>query len=290
MILERIRDPALSNIPLTTRREGKYDEICKKLSLVYGGAIEVGQNIMGAHMKTGKIPDPSYYPEAALKILRSHAECMEHANRFITLSNDPAADAEIMTGANLKQILNLLPLRIRQQDKEFHTAETNVEKRKKQYLKIKEWVSEMLETLVLGGTSQSEKPDTKVTEVVVNDHQQDGNRQTNGNNKLGRGSRQQRQDTRNSNKRNYTPRNQVTECGLCNIIQGKEVSQDYISMDFNDRHQKVGDRPIFPNMCLPWMMLTMEEREKVLEDNDLFCRVCLRFLRKGRGGNTCGPG
>ena len=73
-------------------------------------------------MKTGKIPDPSYHPEAALKTLRSHAECMEHANRFITLSNDPAADAEIMTGANLKQILNLLPLRIRQQDKEFHTA------------------------------------------------------------------------------------------------------------------------------------------------------------------------
>ena len=42
MILERIKEPALSNIPLTTRREGKYDEICKELSLVYGGAIEVG--------------------------------------------------------------------------------------------------------------------------------------------------------------------------------------------------------------------------------------------------------
>ena len=74
---------------------------------------------------------------------------MEHAERFINLSNDPAADAEIMTGANLKQILNLLPLRIRQQDKELHTAETNVERRKNQYLKIKDWVSEMLETSCL---------------------------------------------------------------------------------------------------------------------------------------------
>ena len=55
---------------------------------------------------------------------------MKHAARFIDLSNDPAADAEIMTGANLKQILNLLPLRIRQQDDEFNTAETNVGKRK----------------------------------------------------------------------------------------------------------------------------------------------------------------
>ena len=49
---------------------------------------------------------------------------MEHAARFIELSNYPAADAEIMTGANLKQILNLIPLRIRQQDDEFNTAET----------------------------------------------------------------------------------------------------------------------------------------------------------------------
>ena len=105
MILERIQEqePALSNIPLSIKREAKYDEICKKLSLVYGGAIEVGQNIMNTHIKTGTIPDPSYYPEAALKVLRGHFECMEHAARFIELSNDPNADAEIMTGGNLKQ-------------------------------------------------------------------------------------------------------------------------------------------------------------------------------------------
>merc|ERR1711999_49626 len=86
IILERIKGPALSNIPLSTRRDGNYDEICSKLSLVYGGAIEVGQNIMGTHMKAGRIPDPSYNPEAALKVLRAHAEYMEHAERFINLS------------------------------------------------------------------------------------------------------------------------------------------------------------------------------------------------------------
>ena len=60
-------------------------------------------------------------------------------------------------------------------------------------------------------------------------------------------------------------------------------------MDFDQRHKKIGDRPIFPNTCLPWMMLSMEEREKVLEDNELFCRFCLRFLRNA-SGNSCGPG
>ena len=118
-------------------------------------------------MKTGTIPDPGYQPEAALKVLRSHAECMEHAARFIELSNDPAADAEIMTGANLKQILNLLPLRIRQEDDDFNTAETNVEKRKGQYLKIRDWVNKMQQKLILGGTNQTEKSETKVTMVTV---------------------------------------------------------------------------------------------------------------------------
>merc|ERR1712102_101076 len=198
MILERIKDPALSNMPLSTRRDGNYDEICSKLNLVYGGAIEVGQNIMRAHTKAGRIPDPSYSPEAALKVLRAHAECMEHAERFINLSNDPAADAEIMSGANLKDILNLLPLRIRQQDKEFKTAATNVEERKKQYLKIKEWVREILEQLVLSGTSQHESSSTKVTMVTINEPQQN----TNNNNKKNNDNKNYKNNNNNNNIKN----------------------------------------------------------------------------------------
>ena len=68
---------------------------------------------------------------------------MEHAARFIELSDDVNADAEIMTGGNLKQILNLLPLRLRQED----TAETNVSRRKDQYMKIKDWVGKMQQNL-----------------------------------------------------------------------------------------------------------------------------------------------
>ena len=100
MILERIKEPALSSIPLTTKREQNFDDICKKLDQLYGGAIEVGHNIMDTHLKVGKIPDPSSHPEAALRVLRGHHECMEHASRFIELSNDANAEAEVMTGSN----------------------------------------------------------------------------------------------------------------------------------------------------------------------------------------------
>ena len=63
MILERIRDPALSNMSLSTRRDGNYDEICSKLSLVYGGAIEVGQTLCALTRR----PEGSQTPATVLK-------------------------------------------------------------------------------------------------------------------------------------------------------------------------------------------------------------------------------
>ena len=194
MVLERIQEPALTSIPLTIKGEAKFDEICKELNMVYGGAIEVGQNIMNMHIKTGTIPDPSYHPEAALKVLRGHFECMEHAARFIELSNDPNADAEIMTGANLKQILNLLPLRFRQEDDSLNTAETNVSRRKDPYMKIKDWVGKMQQKLILRGTKLDEKPETKVAMVSISEPQQ-GRPQYNGTGNAPRkGNRNQKQD------------------------------------------------------------------------------------------------
>ena len=83
------------------KRNQSFDDICDELNKAYGGAIEVGCNIMETHLKVGKIPDPSSHPEAALKALRDNHECMEHTSRFINLSTDKNAESEIMTGSNL---------------------------------------------------------------------------------------------------------------------------------------------------------------------------------------------
>ena len=69
----------------------------------------VSENIMNAHLKAGTIPDPHCYPESALKVLRGHFEVMEHASRFIELSNDKNAAGEIMTGSNLTKLLDCMP-------------------------------------------------------------------------------------------------------------------------------------------------------------------------------------
>ena len=97
IILGRLQDSALSNIPLSVKR----DEICAVLNIVYGGAMKVSENIMSDYLRAGTVPAPHFYPEAALTVLRGHFEVMEHAARFIELRNDETAASKIMTGGNL---------------------------------------------------------------------------------------------------------------------------------------------------------------------------------------------
>ena len=91
--------------------------------------MKVSENIMNAHLRAGTVPDPHFYPEAALKVLRGHFEVMEHAARFIELCNNENAASEIMTGGNLTKILDFLPRRVRMTDNNLEVAETNATKR-----------------------------------------------------------------------------------------------------------------------------------------------------------------
>ena len=95
---------------------------------------------------------------------------------------------------------------------------------------------------------------------------------------------------RNGRSQNNADGNPVTECGLCNLIKEKDVPQDYVCMDFNDKHYKVGQNAIWPNQCIPWMMLSIEERIMILENNEVYCKYCLRLLKIGTTGNSCGKG
>ena len=107
---------------------------------------------------------------------------MEHASRFIELSNDKSAEAEIMTGSNLKQILGFLPLRVRQEDDSFVKAETNASTRRTQYMKIKSWIGKIHEKLLMSGIKVDEKFDTQVTIVTVSGQPQEGSRNNNSDN------------------------------------------------------------------------------------------------------------
>ena len=61
-------------------------------------------------------------------------------------------------------------------------------------------------------------------------------------------------------------------------------------MDFNERHRNITNLSILSNNCLPWLMLSIDDRDKVLQNNELYCKYCLRPLRPGTKGSTCGRG
>ena len=82
----------------------------------------------------------------------------------------------------------------------------------------------------------------------------------------------------------------VTECGYCELMRNKDVNQEFLRINFNERHKKISDRPIYANECLPWLRLSMEEREKVLENNRLRCKICLRTLKQSSRNSSCGEG
>ena len=96
------------------------------------------ENIMKAHEAASRIPDPITSPRAALKVLWDHYEILENTERFISLNTDKNATSEIMTGNNLKKLLNLLPLRVRMSDPNLAVVETDAEKRYTQYEAFKQ--------------------------------------------------------------------------------------------------------------------------------------------------------
>ena len=121
-------------------------------------------------------------------------------------------------------------------------------------MKIKDWVGKMQQKLILRGTKLDEKPETKIAMVTISEPQQ-GRPQYNGTGNVPRkGNRNQKQDNRNGRNRNNTNGNPVMECGFCNLIKGKDVSQEYVTIHFNERHQNIGQHAIYPNNCLPWMI------------------------------------
>merc|ERR1711872_614828 len=177
-------------------RDQVFADICEELKKKYSGAVEVAHNLMETHLKIGKIPDPSKNPDASLKALIAHFECMEHASRYIELSGNDSTEGEILTGTYLKKLLSFIPLRVRQDHDEFDNAETTTIKRREQYKKIKEWILKIRKKLLSSGTSMEDDITDKVTMVTVNKQNSNnvGDSYRNNEYKNSRNNRSQRDD------------------------------------------------------------------------------------------------
>ena len=287
-ILEKIKEPASSSISPRTRRDQVFSDICKELKKKYSGAVEVAHNLMETHLKVGKIPDPSNHPDAALKALIAHYECMEHASRYIELSGNISTEGEILTGTYLKKLLSFIPNRIRQDYDEFEDAETTTESRRSQYKKIKEWIMKIRRKLLSSGTNMEGDATDKVTMVTIDKQASNGRENSYRNNNYNYGRNNRSQNNKQERRGENFSRTPLTECPFCELIRNKAISQKYLDLKFEDRHSQTTGSFMHANQCLAWLRLSMEEREIALENNTIKCRICLKHFKISENrGDTC---
>ena len=123
-------------------------------------------------------------------------------------------------------------------------------------MKIKAWVSKIQQKLIMAGTKRNEATETQIAMVTLNEQQGRSQNNSSGNDRSHRGNRTQRPDNRRY--KGNADGSLVTECGFCDLIQGKDVSQEYLKMGFNERHRNLSHRTIWANNCLPWLKLSFD--------------------------------
>ena len=162
-------------------------------------------------------------------------------------------------------------------------------------MRIKDWVTKTRKTLILQGTKLEKKAETPVSMIATDSNHSGGAQNLNRTSNQGSRNNNKRRQDEWQKKRNGKEQGQyngktITECGYCNLIREKGVSQDYVRRDFQDMHYRVSDKSIWPNQCLPWLMLDVDERIKILKESKVFCKICLRLLGMGATNNSCGSG
>ena len=277
IILSKLENPALARIPPDVKRDQKFEDICSSLKMIFQSSLVATKNIMMAHEFASTIPDPYTSSTAALKVLRTHYEILEHAERFISLTSEENAAQTLMTGSNVEQLLNLLPQRVRMSDANLGIVEVNEEKRQRQYEAIKKWINDSQQFLLLQGTRLEDKVETHVAMATSVERRIDvsqRNNRSNGQNNRGNDSRRQNGWNNRQQQQGSAPQSQyynpdssqlVTSCTLCSLIKESDVSQEYVNRNFADIHYSVTDRNPYPNQCLPFMMLCTDDRNKVIQ-------------------------
>ena len=175
IILSKISGEAKTRISIPAQREPNIDKIEKELMDHYGSSLKVSARIMDEHKKIGKIPDPHNENgvQGTLKILQSHAEVIEYADRYLKLTKEETAESNMLNGTNIQDLLELLPIRVRDTEG-MSKAILEEKERINQYEKFKEWINKSIRTLIEQGIKAEETTRSEVTLISnANNRQQE---------------------------------------------------------------------------------------------------------------------
>ena len=122
----------------------------------------------------------------------------------------------------------------------LEVAETDAKKRTAQYMSVKEWVTRNQRTLIRQGA-----PVTMIaTEYRNNGGGQNSDRMPY---QGGKSNKKRQQDRRNGRNQSQPDRKPMTERCFCTLMNEKDVSQEYVHRNFDEMHNTISDRAIWPN-------------------------------------------
>ena len=120
-----------------------------------------------------------------------------------------------------------------------------------------------------------------------------GNQTNRNSHQNGGNNRGQQQGNHSQNGRKYEYTGPITmSCVWCNLVTEQGMPQECTRKGFSDRHSNRTDRNPFPNRCLPFMAISMDDRIKKLSESNVACTVCLQLfgIDSGQVGKSCGSG
>ena len=138
IVLSKRAGEAKTRLPADVARDQDLDKIEKNLLRYYESSLVATKAIMQAHERTGTIPDPHERTQGLLKVLQLHAEIIEHSDRYLSLTPEKTAASNLMNGANVETLLNLLPQRVRMDTEGLSKVELDEHRRKAQYETFKD--------------------------------------------------------------------------------------------------------------------------------------------------------
>ena len=145
VLIKKISGKAIKKISPAAKNNAKYEDILHDLNTYFNDEDIAVELLMTHHKNVGSIPDTAENPSRATEKLRDHLEVFEGSRGFINNANDKnAAEDAVFTRTNIRILLSLMPIRIRQDNDKFANFKKNP---KTTYMEIANWMKITLHNL-----------------------------------------------------------------------------------------------------------------------------------------------
>ena len=290
VLIKKVSGKAIKKISPAAKNNAKYEDMLNDLNTYFNDEDIAVELLMTHHKNVGSIPDTAENPSRATEKLRDHLEVFEGSLGFINNANDKnAAEDAVFTRTNIRSLLSLMPIRIRQDNDKFANFKKNP---KTTYMEIMNWMKTTLHNLQTVEVQTLQMNTNHNILIAMNEKQNDLIKSmvaTEVDNRM----KDLKLLERNDRRQGFNDRSQITEpekevlkdkCPWCKILKKesefpKQLITDIMKQDFWSTHTAFRTKDahqwrIGPVNCMAFLSITAEERVRLIQKHGGVCKVC----------------